>query len=228
MNVGFVFLMGRGKIPAEAVMGRPSCLARVGRLCHAKEPVMLKVIKWLAIIVVVLVIAVVVIGLLLPNEYEVERSITIDAPPEVVFKYLNDLEEWEHWEPFTEMDPSIVTTIGEPSSGKGATQSWTGDSGNGSLTFTMADVERGIAYDLALEGYDPSTSEMTYEVVDGKTVLTWSMAGKIGVPVLGGYLAASIDSMVGSMYEDGLSNIQKIAEADAVGEDPDELGDTGE
>ncbi|XAL99699.1 SRPBCC family protein [Phycisphaeraceae bacterium D3-23] len=188
----------------------------------------MKVVKWLAIVVVVLVVAFVVVGLFLPNKIHVERSLAIDAPPEVVFKYLNDLEEWEHWEPFSKGDPSIVTTIGEPSAGVGATQSWVGDSGTGSLTFTMADPDKGIAYDLQFDDFEPSTSEMTYEVVDGKTVLTWTMDGSVGVPVIGGYFAMIIEGMVGPEYEKGLGFLRDVAEADTAGESTDEPDATDE
>jgi len=175
---------------------------------------MMKLLKWAVAIVVILVVAVVLVGLFLPKAYHVERSVTIDAPPEVVFKYLNNLEEWEHWEPFSKADATIVTTQGDITSGVGATQSWTSDGGNGSLEFTMADPDKGIAYDLAFDGYDPSTSEMTYEVVDGKTVLTWTMDGEINTPVIGGYFVMMMDAMVGPMYESGLENIKNTAESD--------------
>ncbi len=186
---------------------------------------MMKVLKFVVALVLLLVVAVVVVGLFLPKKYDVERSITIDAPPEVVFAYLNDLEKWEAWEPFSKSDTTIVTTLGEPSAGLGATQSWTGDSGNGSLTFTMADPDKGIAYDLNFEGYDPAFSQMTFEVVDGKTVLTWSMQGEINTPVIGGYFVMMMDSMVAPMYDDGLANIKKAAEADAAaGGQPEDAG----
>lgn len=191
---------------------------------------MMKVLKFVVAIVLLLVVAVVVVGLFLPKQYDVERSITIDAPPEVVFAYLNDLEKWEAWEPFSKADPTIVTTLGDPSAGLGATQSWTGDSGDGSLTFTMADPDKGIAYDLNFEGFDPSSSEMTYEVVDGKTVLTWSMEGEITTPVIGGYFVMMMDAMVAPMYDDGLANIRKVAEAEASAAEPtnENEGDTPE
>jgi len=180
---------------------------------------MLKLIKWAVILVLVLVIAVIVVGLLLPKKYAVERSITIDAPPEVVFAYLNDLEKWEAWEPFSKADSSVVVTLGEDTYGVGATQSWTSDGGNGSLTFTKSDPESGIAYALAFDGFDPSTSTMTYEVVDGKTVLTWTMDGSITTPVIGGYFVMMMDAMVGPMYEDGLDRLKTAAEADAASTD---------
>lgn len=177
---------------------------------------MIKLLKWVVALVVLLVVAVVLVGLFLPKQYHVERSVTIDAPPEVVFKYLNDLEEWEHWEPWTAGDPSVAVTLGDQTTGVGANQSWTSESGKGTLEFTMADPDKGIAYDLEFEGFDPSTSEMTYEVVDGKTVVTWTMDGEINTPVIGGYFVMMMDSMVGPMYENGLRNLKNVAEVDSV------------
>ncbi|MEM9415897.1 MAG: SRPBCC family protein [Planctomycetota bacterium] len=186
----------------------------------------MKVVKWLAIIVVVLVLAFVLVGVLLPNKYHVERSVTVDAPAEVVFKYLNDLEAWEQWEPWSEDDDSLVVTLGEVTVGEGATQSWTSEAGKGELEFTMSDPEKGISYDLQFDGYAPSTSDMTFEVVDGKTVLTWTMDGTIDMPVVGGYFAMIMDGMVGPYYENGLNKLKEVAEADTGDSSPDEPGDT--
>lgn len=184
---------------------------------------MMKLLKWVVALVVLLVVAVVLVGLFLPKQYHVERSVTIDAPPEVVYKYLNDLEAWEDWEPWTAGDPTVAVTLGDQTTGVGANQSWTSEGGNGTLEFTMADPDKGIAYDLAFDGYDPSTSEMTYEVVDGKTVVTWTMDGEISTPVIGGYFVMLMDTMVGPMYENGLSNLKDVAEADvAEAEQPEE------
>ena len=177
---------------------------------------MKKLLKWVVALVVLVVAGVVVVGLFLPSQYDIERSVTIDAPPQMVFRYLNDLEQWKHWEPFSESDVSIVTQRGVVTAGVGATQSWSGDSGSGSLTFTMADPAKGIAYDLDFDGYDPASAQMLFEGVDGKTVLTWSMQGKVSTPVVGGYFVLLLDAMIGPMYDDGLDNIKRVAEAEVA------------
>ncbi|MFI4861001.1 MAG: SRPBCC family protein [Phycisphaerales bacterium JB063] len=174
----------------------------------------MKVVKWLAVIVVVLVLAFVIIGLVLPSSYQVERSVTIDAPPEVVFRYLNDLEQWEHWEPFSKADDSVVVTLGDVTTGVGATQTWTSNDGDGTLTFTMSDPDKGIGYDMQIGEFDPASAEITYEVVDGQVVVTWAMEGDMSLPVIGGYFGVMMDGMVGPMFDEGLRLLKEAAESD--------------
>ena len=60
----------------------------------------MKVVKWIAIVIVALIALFVVIGLLLPSEFYVQRKIIIDAPPEKIHVLVGDLARWPEWEPW--------------------------------------------------------------------------------------------------------------------------------
>jgi len=159
-------------------------------------------------------VAVVVVGLFLPTSYMVERSIVIDAPPSQIHKYVGDLNNWDAWEPWKEEDPTLVVTHGEKTKGVGASQSWVGESGDGALTFTKDSPIEGIQYDLVFDGGTyVCQSAMIYDPLgDGETKVTWTMIGDMGTPVIGGYFAMMMDSMVGEMFEKGLSNLKNSVE----------------
>ena len=59
------------------------------------------VLKKLIIGLVVIVVVFVGVGFVLPSTYSVERSVVIDAKPEVIFHQVNTLERWESWTPWS-------------------------------------------------------------------------------------------------------------------------------
>lgn len=188
----------------------------------------MKVLKWIAIIIVTLVALFVIVGYLLPSTISVERSIVVNTETERVHRLVGELRAWDEWTPFKELDPTVEVTFGASTSGVGASQSWTDKSGGGTLTFTEWDPETGIAFDISFAGSDPMTSYISYEAAEGGTKVTWDMNGELGGGVAGGYLALVISPSVGSMYDMGLQKLKAKAEAlDPLPEEPVE-GETAE
>ena len=72
-----------------------------------------------------------------------------------------------------------------------------------------------MKYDLLFNGGEyECMGSMTYEALsDAKTEATWAMAGDMGKSVTGGYFALLMDSMVGNMFDKGLSNLKRIVES---------------
>lgn len=171
-------------------------------------------LKNLVSAVIIILILILVVGLFLPTSYTVQRYIVIDAPPEEVHEYVGDLKKWDEWTPWKEDDPTIVVTHGDKTSGVGASQSWVGESGDGALTITKDAPEKGIEYDLVFDGGTyVCESAMNYDALqDGGTKVTWVMDGDMGTPVIGGYFAIMMDSMVGEMFDRGLSNLKAKVE----------------
>ncbi len=174
----------------------------------------MKFIKTAAVVLVILIVTIAVIGLFLPAQYSVERSMVVHATPEKVHGYVGDLKKWDAWAPWKEEDPSILVTLGEKTSGVGASQSWVGDSGTGALTVTESSPESGIEYDLLFDGgtYECRGSIKYYGMADGDTRVTWAMSGDMGKSLASGYFALLMDTMVGNMFEKGLKNLKNAVE----------------
>jgi len=174
----------------------------------------MRFIKTAAVVLIILILTVAVIGLFLPAKYSVERSVVINAAPEKVHKYVGDLNKWNEWAPWKEEDPSMVVTLGEKTSGVGASQSWVGDSGTGALTITESSPDNGISYDLLFDGgtYECTGSIKYYRMEDGDTRVTWAMSGDMGKSLASGYFALLMDTMVGNMFEKRLKNLKYAVE----------------
>ena len=180
----------------------------------------MKALKIILIGLVLLVIAFIVAGMMMPRGYEFERSITIKATPQQIHSHVGDLAKWEDWTPWKEEDPTVKVTLGPATTGKGASQIWTSKRGKASLEFTMSDPARGIEYDMthAMGNEDDaeeakSLCKMLYKPDGDSTIVTWSMKGDMPSGILGGYRAKMMNSMAGPMFERGLEKLKKNVEA---------------
>ena len=155
-----------------------------------------------AIVVLVVVIA------LQPAEFTVERSATIEAPPEVVYAHIENLRLMDEWNPFAKMDPKLQTVYEGPEAGVGARSSWQGPQmGKGRISITEATPEQAI--EMKLEMLEPmeGTNRIRFTLVpvaDG-TAVTWRMDGRNGFVGKAVALVAGMDRMVGSEFEKGLA-----------------------
>ena len=179
----------------------------------------MRFLKLSAISIVVILLFAGIVGLFLSKDYSVSRSVSINASNDLIHNYVGDLENWEQWTTWKLDDPSIVIFKGEKSHGVGAKQSWKGNSGEGKLEFTAASPNKGIVYDLYFDGGDQkSIASMLYSKDDsnptnkGLTKVTWTMTGTMDIPILGGYFAMMIDSMIGTMFERGLTRLKAVVE----------------
>ncbi len=109
----------------------------------------MRIVKRIAIVMVVLLLILVVVGFILPSKYQAERSITIKAPAETIFEQVNDLEKRVLWSPWEADDPDMEITFGKIMAGKGASYSWDGEKhGKGMLTITKSQPYSLIVTDL--------------------------------------------------------------------------------
>ncbi len=180
---------------------------------------MKKALKFLGLGLIGLIVLVVVVGLFLPSAYAVERSVTIPgASAAKVHPFLNDLNNWPQWEPWTSDDPTIQTTVGTPNAGVGANQSWSGDSGSGNLTLT-ASTPTGVEFDMDFDGQAARGILVCSENSDSVTV-TWKMEGDNGWNLIGRYFGLMMDGIVGPMFQLGLDRL-KVAVDNAPAPTPE-------
>ncbi|OJT26774.1 hypothetical protein BO221_01745 [Archangium sp. Cb G35] len=156
------------------------------------------------------------IGLVLPSTFRVERSMTIQAPPEAVYPYVANLERWREWGPWrAEKYPGSQWTFGGPQEGVGAVHSWSGGSvGNGTLSLTQADPKTGVAYDMSVEhGRYLVHGRISFAPEGQGTRVTWVDEGGVGGNPLAHYLVPLIRSRLGGYLEEGLAGLAKRVES---------------
>ena len=162
----------------------------------------------------------VITGLLIPSQYTIVRKHTIAAPPTAVHAFVGHLEKWPEWMPWEQEDPSVVTALGEKTTGVGAKQSWTSSkAGDGEVEFTECDESTGIAYDMTFimkNKRAPAKASIRYAPAGDGTEVTWSMAGDLASmmpPVMRGLMKPIMCGMIGKNFARGLLSLQEKVEA---------------
>ena len=168
---------------------------------------------------VVLIGALVAYVATLPDAFRIERSQRIRANADAVFARINDLREFNTWNPFAATDPSVQIVYSGPSRGTGAAYEWdsTGRAGKGRMTVVDSQTARKVV--MRLEFLKPFTATNTAEfllVSEGpETKITWAMTGSCGfVHKLCG-LVFNSDKMVGGEFARGLASLKNLVEARA-------------
>jgi uncharacterized protein YndB with AHSA1/START domain len=175
---------------------------------------MLKVIGVIGVLLLVAAAVVLVLAAMKPDEFRVARPTSIKAPPEKIFPLINDLHQFNTWNPFEKKDPGKGTYSGPPA-GKGASYAWKSDQlGIGSMT--IADTTEPSRVAIKLDFVKPfeahNNVEFTLVPKGDATEVTWAMNGQ--TPFLGKiiHVIMDMDKMVGRDFEDGLANMKALAE----------------
>ena len=174
------------------------------------------------IVGVIIAIAVLIGGLVMvvatqPEEFKVARITTIKAPPENVFKHVNDFHQWDAWSPWAKLDPNMKTTFSGADAGQGAAYAWVGNDDVGEGKMTIAESHPSSHVKIDLEFIKPFAAQNVTEFMlkpDGDTTeVTWTMHGKNGFIGKAMCLVMDMDKMVGGDFEKGLAQMKTVIES---------------
>ena len=172
-------------------------------------------LKITAIVIALLIVAVLVYAATKPDNFRVERSVSIKAPAEKIFPLINDFHQWDAWTPYNK-DPAMKKTFGGAPSGVGATYAWEGNRqvGQGNIDISASTQPNKVALNLhMIKPFEANNKvEFTLQTKGDVTNVTWAMDGKqiyIG-KVMGIFM--SMDNMVGKDFEAGLEKLKGVAE----------------
>jgi uncharacterized protein YndB with AHSA1/START domain len=173
-------------------------------------------LKTIAIVIVVLVAAILAYAATRPDSFRVERATTIKAPPEKIYAYIDDFRRWEAWSPWEKLDPALKRNFGGEADGKGATYAWQGNDkvGEGRMEIVEATPPSKVVIKLdfikPFEGHD--IAEFSLVPKGDSTDVTWVMSGPSPYIAKIMSIFASMDSMIGKDFEQGLANLKAVAE----------------
>ena len=163
-----------------------------------------------------LLILVLVVGLLLPGRWQVERTVLVAAPPEAVFPWLDDPRRWEGWAPLGDVE----STLSGPERGSGAKRAWNDpEMGDGTFTILATVRDREVQYRVDVQEGTLITQGTLRLAPEGSgTRVTWVEVGDFGPNPLMGYTALGMDRMQGNQMENAL---QRLADrARGIPEEP--------
>lgn len=178
---------------------------------------MKKFFKILGIIVGLLIVFILTAGLFMPKEYHFERSITINAPREVVWKNISSFANFQKWDPWSVYDPHMKRTISGTDGAPGAVYRWegNGDVGSGSQTYkALVPMER-IDIDLHFLKPFESKAAVYYQLkteANGVKVV-WGFNTRFPYPMNTMLLFMDMDANMDKDFSSGLANLKKLCES---------------
>jgi uncharacterized protein YndB with AHSA1/START domain len=159
------------------------------------------------------VVVLALVGWMLSPRFTVTRSTTINAPADKAYALVADPRHWKDWTVWNRRDPAMALSYSGPPSGQGAGWAWKSKTeGDGSMVFTAAEPGQRLAYEMAMEGFNPSAGELRFAAKGSATEVTWVMNGHMGNNPLMHWFALFADRLMGPDFEAGLVGLKVLAE----------------
>ena len=145
------------------------------------------------------------------GSYQVTRSLHIQSSKEKIFPYIEDPKNWAQWSAWSSMDPEMKTTYSGSPKGNGAIMNWeSSKSGNGSMTFSNANPDTGIMYDLTMQDRSfNAKGDIKMVSQDNGVLMTWSDTGKSEGLMNKVFTTWFVDSQLGGMFKTSLEKLKK-------------------
>jgi effector-binding domain-containing protein len=172
----------------------------------------MKILKWILIVVAGIIVLYLLVAVVAPKTFRVERKITINTTPQAVFDVISSFQKWEPWSPWLQLDSTIKNTYTGPVSGVGNKSSWTSKkSGNGSMEIMEAVPAKYMGSKITIEGFNSFASHFTLTEVAGGTEVSWVDSG--GYPFIWAPFSYMSEKMMSPDLEHGLANLKKYMES---------------
>ena len=177
---------------------------------------MSEVLVIIAVILAVAIAAVLILAATKPTTLRVQRSVSINAPPERIFSLISDFHQWVTWSPYEQKDPAMKRTYSGAERGRGAAYAWDGDKNVGSGRMEILDVSAPSKIVFKLDFFKPfeghNTAEFTMLPQGDGTHVTWLMHGPANFMSRLIQVFLNLDKMIGKDFEAGLANLKTITE----------------
>ncbi len=169
-------------------------------------------------IVLGLVLLIVILAIIAPKSYDVNRSTTINQPVSKVFDYLKYLKNQDEWSPWGKRDPNMkkefVGTDGEV----GAISKWDGNKEVGMGEQELKRIVDNEVIESELRFLKPwkSVSDAYLKVKktdNGQTEVIWGFSGSNKFPMSIMMLFMNMDKAVGKDFEEGLGSLKELMES---------------
>jgi len=151
-----------------------------------------------------------------PGSFRIQRTESIQAPPDKVFALINDFRRWASWSPYEKLDPAMKKTFSGAASGAGAVYEWAGHGKAGQGRMEIVDTTPPSKVTIKLDFLKPfeghNIAEFTLEADGGSTNVTWAMHGPQSYVFKVMTMFFSMDKMAGKDFEAGLAKLKAVAE----------------
>ena len=176
--------------------------------------------KWLLRIIgliILLFIAICAVGFFLPGTQTIERSIEVEAYPEDVFPYLNNLQLYSQWSPLYAQLSEAEIIYGGGDAGVGQNMAWQNGSGAypfGSQEIVQSQPGEFVQVKANFSGRDATATHALLQNDTGEslTILTKSDIELGGFPYLERVRSKLRSGWFNDQFDAGLMRLKTISE----------------
>lgn len=173
--------------------------------------------KKILVVLVGIVAVIAIMGMVIPQDFRVEREVVINKPKDFVFSQLKMLKNHDQWSPWAKKDPNMLKEYRGKDGTVGFVSAWSGNKEVGVGEQQIIYIAEGQKIELELRFKKPmedtSRAYLITEAVDEQqTKVRWGMTGKSPFP--GNIICALIgmQNKLGNDFETGLNNLKNVLE----------------
>jgi hypothetical protein len=156
------------------------------------------------------------VGLVLPGHYRVERSTVVAARPAAIYPLVSDLRAWRRWGVWFARDPAMQIEYSPVTTEVGSWSRWTSKSqGDGKMTISVLKPAEDFEYRMEFTDMG-MVSRGTMGLSPGpggSTRVTMAMEGDLGHNPMYRWFGLFMDKLTGPDFEAGLANLKRLSEA---------------
>ncbi|TDN87232.1 effector-binding domain-containing protein [Salegentibacter sp. 24] len=176
----------------------------------------MKILKYLFFLLLIVIIAGSIYIATQDGDYHLEETKVIPAPVEMVFREVNELKNWEYWEPWSGEADDMIVEYGMKTSGDSASYSWKSETaGDGAIKIISSKPYSEIEQELSLItplGESTSIVYWEFKEVETGTEVTWGIKGEQSFmeKMAFTFQEQSIMELMRPMLEKGLNNLENV------------------
>lgn len=174
-----------------------------------------RILIYFIVSVIAIIGALLMIAQRLPDDYRIERDITVKGRPAAIYPLVADFKNWPTWNPWQKSDPGTEFKLEDgKTSAVGDTAKWTSEKmGNGKMTITESTAPIQFSYEVEFSEPEGKASGM-FQLIEmqDSTRVVWSLRGRRTLKDKIFWVLFSLESQMKSEFEQGLENLKSVAE----------------
>lgn len=176
----------------------------------------MKILKYLLFLFLIFIIGASVYVATKDGDFQIEESLIINAPKEVLFNEVNDYINWKTWEPWSKDAEDMIINFGNKTSGDGAYYTWKSEKmGDGKIETVSArpytSIDQAITFKTPF-GESKNAVYWNFEEDNGTTKVTWGMQGDQNFMEKLAFMfrEQSLSELMKPKFKEALENMRKV------------------
>jgi len=176
----------------------------------------MKILKRIGIALLAIIVLLLVLALIMPKDYKVEREVVINKPVGKVFEYARHLKNEDEYSVWSMADMNKTQTFKGEDGQVGFVNSWSGNDKVGVGEQEIKAITPNKRMDVEVRFKKPFESVMqsytlTDSIAPGKTKVVWGCSGTSSYPM--NLMNVMMDGMLGKDIQQNLDNMKAKIEA---------------